>query len=189
MRSMIVCIGFVIGVTLGSGQANAQDEKARDAQMKAAAPGPVHQQLAKLAGEYTTHSKLTFKPGAPPQESDGSAKLTLILGGRFVHEQTDGKVLERPFSSVHLLGYNNDTHKYEGVWMYTGSTAFMTMTGTSPDDGKTINYTATVDGEGEAKRTFKIVIHQIDDDHFTVTLTDATAGQGATLETAYTRKK
>src|SRR5205085_759640 len=174
-----------------STQVKAQDEKAREAQMKAAAPGPVHQRLAKVAGEYATHGKFTFKPGAPAQESDGSSKLTMILGGRFLQEENQGKLLGMPVTSMHLYGYDNATNKYVSVWMYTGATGFMTLLGTSPDDGKTVNYEASFDAAGGAKQMLKVVMRHIDDDHFSVALIAPApdGGQGPTLETTYSRKK
>src|SRR5579859_1917584 len=49
----------------------------------AAKPGPIHAQLMKRAGTYTT--KMTFStPGSEPQESTGTATLKPILGGRFL---------------------------------------------------------------------------------------------------------
>src|SRR5439155_25747718 len=124
----------VAGLCLTAASARAQEQKA-------ATPGPVHQRLAKLAGEYTTVAKFAAKPGDPAQESRGTAKLTSVLGGRFVHEENSGSLLGQPNSGLRLYGYNDASGHYEGMWVYTGSTGIMTLTGTSTDDGKTINWT------------------------------------------------
>jgi Protein of unknown function (DUF1579) len=191
MRVCIWGFGLVVGLLVAAAPAGAQDDKANAARMKYATPGLVHKGLAKRAGEYTTHGKFTIKAGAPAQESDGSAKLSMILGGRFLQEENEGKLIGMPVTSVHLYGYNNATNKYQAVWMYTGATGFMTMDGTSADDGKTVNFAAAYDGEDGAKHHLEIVIRQIDDDHFSTTLIARLpdGAQGPTLETTYTRKK
>ena len=90
-----------------------------------------------------------------------------------------------------MLGYNNASKRYEAVWTYTMSTAIMTMNGTSPDGGKTINFNASWDEEGGAKRSLQVSMRLIDDDHFVVELTDRAADgkQSAVLVTTYSRKE
>jgi len=60
------------------------------AQMQSAMPGPAHKQLAKRAGEYTTVTKFTAQPGATPVDSTGTAKISMILDGRFLLEEDAG---------------------------------------------------------------------------------------------------
>ena len=127
MKSTVTGFAFVAAMLVSTMAASGQDEKAKAQGKTNAAPGPIHRELAKRAGEYTTHSKFTFKPGAPAQESQGSATLKSILGGRFLQEDNTGKLVGMPVGSMHLYGYNNATKKYESIWMYTGSTGIMTI--------------------------------------------------------------
>jgi hypothetical protein len=165
-------------------------QQGREAEMRAAQPGPIHKNLAKKVGEYTTQSKFTA-PGVAAQESHGTAKITSALEGRFLLEENTGTFFGRPIQGMRLLGYNNASKKYEGIWTYTMSTGIMTLVGTSEDDGKTIKLTATYDGPMGEKQTLHVVTHDVDDDHFVVELVakNPDGNKGASLETTYSRKK
>src|SRR5262249_54916152 len=101
------------------------------------------------------------------------------------------KLLGAPVTSIHLYGYNNASNKYEGVWMYTRGTSIMNLSGTSPDEGKTVKFSAAFEGPGGDKQHFKIVLSRVDDVYLGVALIAPSpgGGYGPTLETAYTRKK
>jgi hypothetical protein len=186
---------FLFGVTLivlsMASAIGESGEKKADSKKALAKPGPMHQQLAKLAGEYTTVTKFMLKPGDDAKESQGSAKLKTILDGRFLVEEASGNLFGQKTGSMHLLGYNNGTGKYEGTWVYTGSTGMMTLVGTSKDDGKTIEFNATYELEKGVKTALSVVTRILDDDHFVTSLiAKGTDGNpGPTLETTYTRKK
>lgn len=74
-----------------------------------AMPGPVHKQLAKRAGEYTTVTKFSVAPGAPATESTGTAKMTVILNGRFLIEEDAGLFLGQQTKGTRIWGYDNST--------------------------------------------------------------------------------
>lgn len=159
-------------------------------EMQNARPGPEHARLAKLAGEYTTATKFFAAPGDAPMESSGDAKLSLTLDGRFLIEEDTGTFAGQPSKAFKMLGYNNASKRYEGIWTYTMSTAIMTLNGTSSDGGKTATFSASWDDEGGAKRNLQVVMRSIDDDHFVVELIDKSPAQaGPTLATTYARKK
>lgn len=159
-------------------------------EMQNARPGPEHKRLAKLAGEYTTATKFFAAPGAAPMESSGDAKLSLTLDGRFLVEEDTGTFAGQPSKAFKMLGYNNASKRYEGIWTYTMSTAIMTLNGTSSDGGKTATFSASWDDEGGARRNLQVVMRSIDDDHFVVELIDkSSAKAGPTLATTYARKK
>lgn len=167
-------------------QMSPEEQAQMQAMMQAAMPGPVHKQLAKRAGEYTVTSKVEV-PGAPPAESSGTAKITTVLDGRFLLEENTGSSMGMPIAGLRLYGYNNGMKKYEATWVYTMSTAILMMTGTSTDDGKTVNYAGSFDSGVGTKETLDVTIHQIDDDHFVVRLGSGTGSP--VLEEAYARKK
>jgi Protein of unknown function (DUF1579) len=154
-------------------------------------PGPEHEALAKLAGEYTTVTRFRPTAGQAAQESKGSAKFTSVLDGRFILEESTGEQFGKQFKARKIYGYNNAAKRYESAWVYTASTAIMTLQGTSPDGGKTIRLNATVAQANDAQMNLIVTLKRINDDSFTVelgsTTPDGTAGP--TLETTYTRKK
>jgi len=153
-------------------------------------PGAPHKQLAKMVGDWDT--MMTFSMGGQAMPgSKGTAKISAMLGDRFFKEDATGEMMGQPYTSFKTIGYNNGTKKYEGMWLYTMSTAMMTLTGSSTDDGKTITLAATVAESADKKEEMTIVMKWIDENTFTVTLTSKgdAAGPDASLETKYTRKK
>jgi hypothetical protein len=188
MRVWHGVLGLVLGLTWTA--ALAADDAARPAEAPGK-PGAIHAALAKLAGDYTTASSFRVKPDEPATETTGKAKLTVILGGRFLQEEGTGALFGQPTAGFHLTGYNDATQQYEALWVYTGSTAMMRLFGKSPDHGKTIEWTATFESGKDEKTTLQVVTRVLDEDHFTTTLSakNPDGSQGPTLETKYSRKR
>src|ERR1700733_11617013 len=154
-------------------------------------PGPEQEFLAKRAGEYTRTIKFVAQPNADANASSGTSKVSVALGGRFIVEENNDTVFGRPVSGMRIYGFNNITKQYEAVWMYTGSTAMIFLTGTSADGGKTIDLTGVPQNHRGDKIPIHATIRQADDDQFVVTLmsTGADGKEAAFQETTYTRKK
>lgn len=190
---------FLGAILLISGSALAQDKTPdkRDtaapgthAMGQSATPGAPQEFLAKRAGEYTRVIKFVGQPGADGMQSTGTAKISVVLDGRFILEENSDVVFGRPVHGMRLWGYNNVTKQYEAIWTYTMSTAILMLTGTSSDGGKTIDYTGTTD-EPSGKIPLHARVRQIDGDNFVVTLSsNSPDGKEAVFqETTYTRKK
>jgi hypothetical protein len=156
------------------------------AQAHGGALGPEQEFLAKRAGEYTRVIKFVGQQGA----WNGTSKISVILGGRFLLEETRDTVFGRPVEGMRIYGYNNSTKEYEMITMYTMSTAITKLTGTSDDGGKSVDY-AGISDEPQGKVPLRAQVRQIDDDHFVVTLSTAGPDGKSTpfQETTYTRKK
>jgi hypothetical protein len=181
----------VVGTGLPA-QEKADDAKARaEAAAKSAEPSAAHKQMAKRVGEYTTKTKMWMTPNSPPQETTGTSKITPILGGRFLHEESSGTMMGQPYTSIKIEGFNNATGKYESTWIYTMGTGQMNMAGTSKDGGKTIEYVGSYEGPGGAKPTMNITTRIVNDDQFVVELAgkNPDGSPGGKMEMTYTRKK
>jgi hypothetical protein len=154
-------------------------------------PGPEQEFLAKRAGEYTRTIKFVAQPNADANASTGTSKISVALGGRFIVEENNDTVFGRPVSGTRIYGFNNITKQYEAVWMYTGSTAMIFLTGTSSDGGKTIDLTGATQNLHGEKIPLHSIIRQVDDNQFVVTLmsTGEDGKEAAFQETTYTRKK
>jgi hypothetical protein len=111
---------------------------AQEAWMKAAQPGEHHQHLADLVGSWEYISKMWVDPAAPPTESTGSCERTMILDGRYLHEDFTGNFMGMPFKGIGITGYNNVEEKYTAIWMDNSSTTLMAGAGTCSDEGKTL---------------------------------------------------
>jgi hypothetical protein len=154
-------------------------------------PGPEQELLAKRAGEYTRTIKFVAQPNADANASSGTSKISVALGGRFIVEENNDTVFGRPVSGTRIYGFNNLTKQYEAVWIYTGSTAMIFLTGTSTDSGKTIDLSGTTQNAHGGTIPLHAILRQIDDTQFVVTLMSAgpDGQQAAFQETTYTRKK
>src|ERR1700685_3699735 len=170
-----------------------RSETAPDAHQTADAtkPGLEQEFLAKRAGEYTRTVKFVAQPNADANASTGTSKISVALGGRFIAEKNNDTVFGRPVSGTRIYGFNNITKQYEAVWMYTGSTAMIFLTGTSSDGGKTIDFNGMTQNLRGGKVPLHATMRQIDDNQFVVTLMSAGADgkEAAFQETTYTRKK
>jgi hypothetical protein len=185
--SMAVCAFLLCLLIMGSAKAQSKEESAAQSPMHMDMPGVIHKQMAKRAGEYTTRAKFKTQPAAAPMESTGTASITVGFDGRFLVEENFGAVFGQPYRGMRVYGYSNGTKQYEATWVYTGSTAILSLSGASSDDGKTVTYTGSITGPSGAKETLRVVVKQVDDDHFTVELY-GNGGEGPMLETTYTRK-
>jgi hypothetical protein len=105
---------------------------------KLATPGEQHNQLASLAGSWTTKTKEWMEPNKPPVESTGSAEMKMLLDGRFLQQEVTGQMMGQPFSGIEITAYDNLLKRYVTTWMSTMGTGIFTMEGTASADGKTI---------------------------------------------------
>jgi hypothetical protein len=110
--------------------------------MKAGTPGPPHQQMAAMVGTYEVKVKSWHEPGAPPEESMGTATRKMTLEGRVLVEEFKGTMMEMPFMGQGMSGYDNVTGKYWHVWTDSMSTGMMVSHGTC-DAQKVCTYTGT----------------------------------------------
>jgi hypothetical protein len=191
--SLLVLLILAAAATLAQEGSAQKSETAPNvpAAADATKPGPEQALLAKRAGEYTKTVKFVAQPNADANASTGTAKISVILGGRFIVEENTDTVFGRPVSGTRIYGFNNITKQYEAIWMYTMSTAMLFLTGTSSDGGKTIDLTGMSQNHRGDKIPIHATIRQVDDDQFVVTLmsTGADGKEAAFQETTYTRKK
>lgn len=119
----------------GMPQMTPEQQAEMEAYMKAATPGPQHQKLAAMAGNYDLKVKSWGDPKAPPQESVGTATRTVALGGRVLVEDVHGDMMGMPFDGHGMSGFDNATGKYWGTWVDSMGTGLMTSEGTCDDKG------------------------------------------------------
>lgn len=101
-----------------------------EAYMKAATPGPEHQALAAMAGNYDLKVKGWQAAGSPPEESVGTAVRSTALGGRVMVEEVHGNMMGMPFEGHGMSGFDNVTGKYWSTWTDSMGTGLMVSEGT-----------------------------------------------------------
>ena len=158
-HALLLTTAALAGLSAVTTTAPAQEpdqEAIMAAYMKAATPGEEHQELAATAGTYTTVSRWWQAPGAPPEESTGSAERTAILGGRYVVEKMTGTMMGMPFEGMGITGYDNVEQKYVTIWVDNMSTGIFRMLGEADDSGNLVfrgEYTDPVTGETKTMRS------------------------------------
>ena len=168
------------------------DKAMMEAWMKYATPGDMHRRMAGMEGSWTAHVKEWMTPGAPAQESEGSAEFKMMLGGRYMQQSFHGSMMGQPFDGMGITGYDNAKKATQTVWMDSAGTGMMVMNGAWSADGKTLTETGSMDDFMTGKpMQMKGQMSMSDPDHFRYEMW-MSAPDGKmfkSLEIDYTRKK
>lgn len=122
-----VCVPTFLAIPVAQDTgAEAQDQTAMMQEMmekaaKYTQPGPEHEFLALLLGEFDVTAKLTMGGQTSPGES-GTAKTDWQVDGRWLMSEWSGSLMGMEGRAFHVLGYDNLKQSY--VW--TGFTNFDT---------------------------------------------------------------
>ena len=157
-----------------------------------ATPGEGQKRLDAFAGSWNVKMKMWMEPGKPAEETDGTAENKWILGGRYLAQQYDGKMMGQPFNGMGYTGFDNFKKKYQSVWMDSGGTGVMMSTGSFDKTGKVMLFTATMDDPMTGKKTAvkeTLTIVDADTHRLEMWMTGADGKMFKTLEGVYTRKK
>lgn len=155
-------------------------------------PGKEHEALAKAVGSWTTKTKSWMEPGAPPEETDGTSEMKMILGGRYLEQTFEGTMMGKPFSGLGYTAYDNYKKKYVLTWMDSAMTGILKMEGTYDKTGKVLTSWGLMDDPILKKAvTIKSVMRHVDDDttKFEMYMPAANGKIFKSLEMTYTRKK
>jgi len=168
-----LCVMAALALVASAGAAMAQDggeatgqdlppgisEEMMAAWQKAASPGPEHERLAAMAGNWTFSGTFWMAPEAPPETSTGTAEREMTLGGRVLVERVKSEMMGQPFEGFGLSGFDNVSGKYWGTWNDNMGTGLMIAQGTCAEDG-TCEFTGTwndamVNGPKTVRMTMK----------------------------------
>jgi hypothetical protein len=161
-----------------------------DLYRKLATPGEQHKLLASMAGTWNTTTKEWMDPNKPPEESTGSCKQTMVLGGRFLQQECTGTMMGQPFNGMGVTGYDNHTKKYQATWMDSMGTGIYFFEGSAGDDGKTITMESHYDDPMAGPMKLRAVTKIIDPNTeiFEMYGTDKSGQEMKMLEIRYSRK-
>ncbi len=175
-----------------AGKPPALDAKAmEELMMKAATPGPQHDGLKKLEGEWDLVIRYSMDPSQPPSETKSSAVVRTVMDGRYSQEEVTGEYQGRPFSGLGITGYDNVLNKYVSIWIDNMSTGIMTSQGTADGTGKVINWTGESSDPAIGKpNKYRMVSRFTDDDHHTFEMYSKGPDGKETkmMEISYTRR-
>jgi hypothetical protein len=133
---------------------------------KMAAPGPNHERLKKLEGEWNLTVQWTWDPSQTMQESKGTSSITTLMDGRYSQELSSGEMMGKPFQGMGLTGYDNVLKKYVSVWIDNSGTGIMSSQGTPDATGNVVNWTGESSDPATGKMSrIRMVTRFVDDNH------------------------
>jgi hypothetical protein len=154
-------------------------------------PGKEHEGLKKSVGQYDVEDKMWMAPDAPPTVTKCTAEIKEILGGTHFQQDYKGEMMGKPYTGLGISGFDRVQNKYTSFWIGSFGTDMSTMTGTSTDGGKTINYTgACICPMTGGPVKLRGILTRINDDEFKFEMymtQDEKEFKG--MELNYTRKK
>ena len=155
---ILLTAAFAALVCLTAQQATQGGDKKKDEDpfAKLPKPGPEHKLLAKLEGTWNAKVKSWFGPGEP-KESSGVMVRTMIMDGRFLHEEFQGEFLGKKFLGSGVTGFDVNKKKFVMAWIDNFGTGIDTRTGTYDKDNKTF----TFQGEEDSPETGKTKIRDV----------------------------
>lgn len=91
----------------------------------ASRPGPQHQALAAMAGDWDLDLTFWMEPGGEPAKTTATAHREMTFGGRFLEENVTGDMMGQPFHGRAVTGYDNVTGKWWSTWIDNHTTGLM----------------------------------------------------------------
>ena len=123
--------------------------------------------------------------------SKGSAKFTVLLGGRYVQQEFKADMAGMKFEGIGLSGYDNGQQKYVGTWIDNMSTGIMTSEGTADSTGILLMWTGQMADPMTGKlEKLRMTTRFIDDNKhvFTMYMKGPDKKEFQTMEITYERK-
>ena len=181
------------GTEQGFGSSKPDADKAEMMKKVEAAgkPGPGHQALNALEGNWKAEVKCWMDPGGSPEVSQGTARATWKFNGRFLEEEFHGQMMGKPFTGRTLLGFDNTKQTFNSVWVSDTQTSMFTSEGKGDSGNKviTLEGKASCPATGRKDIPMKTVLRVISPDKHVLEMFDASQGQNAkTMEITYTRQ-
>jgi hypothetical protein len=127
----------------GSGKSDAEKQEMMKKMEAAGSPGPAHKALEAFVGNWQAEVQSWCDPDGPPHASQGTAKASWILNGRFLEEEFHGEMMGKPFIGRSLMGYDNVKQTFNRVWVSDMQSAILTSEGKGESGNKVITLTGT----------------------------------------------
>ena len=146
----------------------AQDEMSPEqkAWMEYMTPGVMHEMMAKSVGDWKTVSKFWTDPQAEPMVSEGTAKMEMIMGGRYFKSTHHSMVMGMPMEGIYLQSYDNASKEFIAMWIDNLGTGMSIARGSYDADANTLNFVGSmVDPMTGNELSYRQTVEFIDDDH------------------------
>ena len=175
----------------GSRNSDAEKQEMQKKMEAASTPGPAHKALEAFVGNWKAEVKCWGEPGGSPNVSQGTAKTTWILRGRFLEEEFHGEMMGKPFVGRSWMGYDNTKQTFNTVWVSDTQTSMFTSEGKGANGNKviTLEGKASCPASGRKDIPMKTVFRVLSPDKHVFEMFDGSKGENTkTMEITYTRK-
>lgn len=153
--------------------------------------GDGHRDLFSTAGSWVGRSRTWLDPDAEPEESATTARIEVILGGRFARMDYAGTVLGKPHAGAMLIGYEPEEGRFTSVWVdsFHASPAMLISTGPRSPDG-VISLLGSYQAGGQ-RWGWRTVLRVVDDDQLQIDAFNISpeGREDRAIETILTRHK
>lgn len=193
--------GFICVFALAAaGSAQEPAAPAPDAQMQAmmaamekfGTPGPEHEPLTEMVGDWDMVATIWMDPAAPGETVKGTYSQRAILGGRYIQFDTKGAMMGMPYDGYGITGYDRYNKKYMTLWLDNFGTGFYLTAGSADASGKVRTETGEWDDyfSGGTMKV-KMVYTTLGKDKFTMEMftLQPDGKETRTMEATYTRRK
>jgi hypothetical protein len=103
--------------------------------MDSMTPGEPHKSFAAQAGEYAVKGKIWGDPKGPPIETNATATIKMVMGGRYQVQEYKGDFMGMPYEGMRIAGYDNVSKEYFTVWMDNMRTGILVARGKADEKG------------------------------------------------------
>ena len=168
-----------------------QHDAMMEMMMKASMPGPMHELMKPMAGNWKTTAKSWMQPGTEPQVSEGTCESTWILGNRYLQSTYKGDMGGMPFEGFGIMGYDNMKKEFVSVWLDNMGTGVAMSEGMADPSGKVMTMNSMMNDPQSGKMVpYKFVTKVMDENSYTMTMMNMKDGHEKTeMEIMYTRMK
>ena len=169
----------------------AQTDEEMKAYMDYLTPGPFHKHLAQSEGNWDYQMKIFAEPGKDPVIERGTAKVEMILGGRYLQMTHEGTAWGMPFQAIQIFGFDNVKQEFLAYWIDNMGTGFTVSSGKMDfNKGYLEMFGSFVDAAVKKDVNFRCVLKSTDIDNFSIQMYVTKEGKESMLwDTAYSRKK
>ena len=161
--------------------------------MEKAAPGPEHEKLMAMAGNWDTKIKMKMMgPDSEWEHHTGHSKIQKALGGRYLIEKFNAEMgVMGEMNGLLILGYNNLTEEFNSIWMDSFSTWPQFAAGGYDEEGRTAMHGMMKDVITPDGRPYRHVTIPVDEDHYITKMYDTIPPHGdvQVMEIEYIRVK
>ena len=159
-------------------------------------PGPEHEQLSKLEGDWDMEIKFWMAPNTDPMSVNSTGTFKMILGGRFLEMRSSGTFMGQSMETLHILGFDRRSGNYISTGFDSQGTYSVSAEGKyDADKDIIVMYGEDYDAYWDFTQQYNFEVNIIDDNTFTwaVIFLDERMAQGQDsfkmVEITYNRKK